>query len=219
MTASQLSKIESNCPQVVGKTEDIWRALITKDFPHMVIPRSNFRKTYDKYYKEQQKQLNDASIRLKQAMKRLEQEKASTTITALEVDPISLKRANRKRGYGSSSGASGVQGGSSIMKKALQSARSRGPIFSKKNVQFIPNNSMNGVENTRIHRDDQESYMKPPRKKQRRSNENIDALFNEKLSHKSPETRPDTAKPAVVSPKSNRERKNTPSIFLPKKKR
>lgn len=130
MSAKQLVDIEKNSPQIKVRSDDLWRRLIMKDFPDRPVPQSRFRKTYSKYFKEKEAHLQNASIRLREGMKKFEEEKAARTITSLEVDP----RAAKARAKFKSSSA--APSGSRLIQKAMQSARTKGPMFSNKNIQF-----------------------------------------------------------------------------------
>ncbi|KAA8897722.1 hypothetical protein TRICI_006685 [Trichomonascus ciferrii] len=130
MSAKQLIEIERNSAQIKARSDEVWRRLVMKDFPDRPVPTANFRKAYVKYFKEKEKHLQNASIRLREGMKKLEEEKASRTITSLEVDPRAAKaRAKFKASRAAPSG-------SRVIQKAMQSARTKGPLFSSKNVQF-----------------------------------------------------------------------------------
>lgn len=129
MPAWQLDEIESQCPHIRKRSGELWKRLIGKDFADRPMPASEFRHNYRKYYKEKQAHLKNASLRLREGMQKLEQEKASRKITPLEVDPLAARARAR---YKASKAA---PAGSRLIQRAIQEAKSK-PVFSSKNVQF-----------------------------------------------------------------------------------
>lgn len=133
MSAKQLVEIENKSPQIKHHSEQVWKKLVERDFSDRPMPSSKFRKTYIRYFKEKEAHLKDASVRLRESMERLKQERAARTITSLEVDPMAAK-AHAKRKL-----ASTALPGSKLIQKAIQTARSKGPIYSSKNIKFSSN--------------------------------------------------------------------------------
>lgn len=197
MSAKQLIEIERNSAQIRARSDDVWRRLVMKDFSDRPVPTANFRKAYVKYFKEKEKHLQNASIRLREGMKKLEEEKAARTITSLEVDP----RAAKARAKFKASRA--APPGSRVIQKALQTARTKGPLFSSKNVQFTtihpPRSSTNTQQQSQTKT---ESPSKSPTKRPYNS-----------LSDNTADER-NTKKPAVISRPVKRPQS---SVFLPKR--
>lgn len=130
MSAKQLAEIEKKSPQIKAHSEEIWKKFLERDFGDRPMPAGRFRRTYIVYFKEKEAHLKDASIRLRESMERLKQEKAARTITSLEVDPMAAKaRAKRKM-------AATSPAGSKLIQRAMQTARAKGPIHSNKNIKF-----------------------------------------------------------------------------------
>lgn len=129
ITAKQLVMIEKNCPQIRSRSQELWKAFIIRDFTDRPLPDGQYRKTYVKYFREKEAQLEDASTRLRESMDKFKKEKEARTITSLEVDPLAERvRKRRIMTHGPP--------GSKMIQKAYQTARSKGAVFSSRNMRF-----------------------------------------------------------------------------------
>lgn len=198
MSAKQLIEIERNSTQIKTRSDDVWRRLVMKDFPDRPVPTANFRKAYVKYFKEKEKHLQNASIRLREGMKKLEEEKASRTITSLEVDP----RAAKARAKFKASRA--APPGSRVIQKAMQTARTKGPLFSSKNVQFTTVHPPRSSTNAQQPKSVSPSKSAPNSPTKRPYNESSGNTSDDRSAKK-----PSVASRPVKRPQS--------SIFLPKR--
>jgi RNA polymerase II transcription factor SIII (Elongin) subunit A len=145
MSAKQLAEIENNSPQIKTHSEEVWKKLLERDFGDRSMPTSKFRKTYIKYFKEKEAHLKDASVRLRESMERLKQEKAARTITSLEVDPMAARAQARRKM------TSNAPAGSKLIQKAMQTARAKGPIHSNKNIKFSSNVGLASTSGSSLH--------------------------------------------------------------------
>ncbi|ANB13762.1 hypothetical protein AWJ20_4707 [Sugiyamaella lignohabitans] len=141
MSARQLSDIEKKSPQIRSRSDELWKLFITRDFPDRPVSESHNRRAYAQYYKEKEAHLKNASSRLRESLEKIKQEKASRTITSLEVDPQSLRAAARRKA------SSSAPAGSRLIQKAFNSARTKGPLFSSRNTKFasMGMGSINGL--------------------------------------------------------------------------
>lgn len=129
ITAKQLVMIEKNCPQIRSRSQELWKSFIIRDFGDRPLPDGQYRKTYVKYFREKEAQLEDASTRLRESMNKFKKEKEARTITSLEVDPLAERvRKRRIMSHGPP--------GSKMIQKAYQTARSKGALFSSRNMRF-----------------------------------------------------------------------------------
>lgn len=147
MAPKQLAQIEDKSPHIKSKSGELWRDHIKTDFhdrplPPPSEPLTNYRKLYGKYYKQKQRMLNEASARLRESTQRFQKEKASRTISTLEVDPRATQIAIRKKASSSS-----TPSGSRLINKAWATAKAKGPVFSQKNTRFV--NSANPTKRQR----------------------------------------------------------------------
>jgi hypothetical protein len=206
VSAKQLAEIESNCPQIKLRSEEIWKLFIMRDFSDRPVPTTKFRKTYAKYYREKEAHLKDASVRLKEGLEKFKQEKASRTITTIrsEDDPLAARaRAKRKA-------SSAAPPGSRLIQKALQAARAKGPIFSSKSIKFSSNYNHN-AEPTIIYPPRKSIIEKSPMK--RPLENTAEELVDKKLKTDSSYGSPEKAN-ALLS----RTKKKPANIFMPVKR-
>ncbi|KAF2268862.1 hypothetical protein CC78DRAFT_529831 [Lojkania enalia] len=109
---SQLQELETNCPQIVGETGEIWLRFIKRDIPqwdkkpHQPRDSRNWGKVYRKLKREAEQEKAVQEEQLKEQMKALQQNREGNQTKIVEArtgyDPSA-----RRRGFGFRSGGGG----------------------------------------------------------------------------------------------------------------
>lgn len=145
MNAKQLTLIETTSPQLTPDTDQLWYALIEKDFPTRPTPRSQRikedpmpnRTLYFKYIQEQESHRQDLTQRLRKITERLKLQKSANKIVKvpeLLKDPT-VRRRQFMRAPGGSGGSRYTNPKkNSILLKARRETLSRTMMFPKLKV-------------------------------------------------------------------------------------
>lgn len=145
MNAKQLTLIETTSPQLTPDTDQLWYALVEKDFPTRPTPRSlrlledpmPNRTLYLKYIQEQESHRQDLTQRLRKITERLKLQKSANKIVKvpeLLKDPT-VRRRQFMRAPGGSGGSRYTNPKkNSILLKARRETLSRTMMFPKLKV-------------------------------------------------------------------------------------
>ncbi|KAF2000598.1 hypothetical protein P154DRAFT_554175 [Amniculicola lignicola CBS 123094] len=111
----QLAELESNCPQILGETGDIWLRFIKRDIPNWETkphePRDprNWGKVYRKLKRAAEEEIREAEERLKEQMNALKKGREGNQ-TKIVPAQVGYDPAARRKGFGSATSSWGSRG-------------------------------------------------------------------------------------------------------------
>lgn len=140
LNAKQLSAVEVNSPLVTPETDELWQALIEKDFPDRPLPSTNKRRLiadtsekmptkalYDQYVDEREQLRASSAQRLRNFNRKLQKEKSRNMIVPLkEIVREPVRRGISRTYLPMNRGASRPR---TIIGKAMRDIQHRLPMF------------------------------------------------------------------------------------------
>ncbi|CUM67828.1 uncharacterized protein PRCAT00005535001 [Priceomyces carsonii] len=158
MSAKQLNQIELQSPQIMPFSDELWPALIEREFPDRPpISKGKMRQSQEmpnktlfyRYDKERELLRNDSAQRLRKMTEKLKKEKSANSIVSVSHvlrDPTVKRRRNYSDGYTRSTPSAKKN---SILLKARKDLQNRSlmfPGYSQKVKSHDPYDAFNHIE-------------------------------------------------------------------------
>lgn len=106
---SQLIELETQCPQILGETGEIWLRFIKRDIPnwdkkpHQPRDEKNWSKVYKKLKKDAEREKSEQEEQLREQMRALQQDRKGNQTMIID-SKVGYNPAARRTGFGSRSG-------------------------------------------------------------------------------------------------------------------